>query len=153
MSYDTAPGTLRASDADREAAAERLRIAAGEGRLTALELEERLSAAYAARFCAELSRLTADVTPPRALAPTRPAFVRAPSRPANVLAIASLVSGVLWMSWFGSLLAIVFGHMALRQIERSGGRQAGRGIAVAGLLLGYFGVLTFLAAVLAFIGE
>src|SRR5688500_18975639 len=72
MSYAPAPGPLRASDAEREAAAERLRIAAGEGRLTALELEERLSAAYAARFCAELSRPTADVTPPRALAPTRP---------------------------------------------------------------------------------
>src|SRR3712207_8525230 len=132
MSYDGAPPQLRASDADREAAAERLRIAAGAGRLTPAEPEERLSAAYDARLCAELSRLTADVTP-RALPPARPTFVPSSPRPANPLAIASIVAGVLWMSWFGSLLAIVFGHIALRQIARAGGRQSGRGLAAASL--------------------
>jgi hypothetical protein len=40
---------LRASDADREAVVERLRVAAIEGRLDAEELEARVSAAYAAR--------------------------------------------------------------------------------------------------------
>jgi hypothetical protein len=57
---------LRASDADREATAERLHAAALEGRLDAAELEERMSAAYAARWCSELAQLTADVTPPPA---------------------------------------------------------------------------------------
>jgi DUF1707 SHOCT-like domain len=52
---------LRASDADREHTAERLRQAAGEGRLTMEELEERLHTTYAARTHRELERLTADV--------------------------------------------------------------------------------------------
>jgi len=54
---------LRASDADREAIAERLRAAAGEGRLTLEEADERLAAAYAARTVAELAPLTADLPP------------------------------------------------------------------------------------------
>ena len=52
---------LRASDADRERAADTLRRAAGVGRLTMDELDERLNAAYDARTRAELERLVADV--------------------------------------------------------------------------------------------
>jgi len=49
------------------------------------------------------------------------------------------------MVWFGSLLAIVFGHIAKNQIDRSGGTQQGRGIAIAGLAIGWIsiGVLLF----------
>ena len=60
---------LRASDADRERAAERLRAAAGEGRLSADELEERLERAFGAQTEAELEPLTADL--PRAPRPAR----------------------------------------------------------------------------------
>ena len=141
---------LRASDADREATAERLRTAALEGRLDAAELDERMSAAYAARWCYELSQLTADVTPPPAASPPtavdRPTFVRS-SPPTNGLAIASLVVGCLWIWWIGSLLAVVFGHVALNQIARRG--QSGRGMAIAGLALGYLGLATMLFAMLA----
>jgi Domain of unknown function (DUF1707) len=52
---------LRASDADREHTAELLRHAAGEGRLTMEELEERLHSTYAARTHRELDGLTVDV--------------------------------------------------------------------------------------------
>lgn len=52
---------LRASDADREQTAELLRRAAGEGRLTVDELDERLAEAFAARTRAELEALVADV--------------------------------------------------------------------------------------------
>jgi hypothetical protein len=147
MSYYAAASNLRASDAAREAAAERLRIAAGEGRLDPPELEERLTAAYGARYCSELVRLTADVTPPPPR-PVRPTFVR-PGRQVNGIAVASLVAGLLWMSWFGSILAIVLGHVALGQIDRSGGRQAGRGIALAGLVIGYVELLMLAVTVLA----
>ncbi|MFJ9774973.1 DUF1707 domain-containing protein [Kitasatospora sp. NPDC101157] len=51
----------RAGDADREAVAERLRIAAGEGRIDLGELEERLDRAYAARTYGELDVLVADL--------------------------------------------------------------------------------------------
>jgi hypothetical protein len=53
--------TLRASDADREQVAERLRHATAEGRLTATELEERLEAVFAARTYGELDALVADL--------------------------------------------------------------------------------------------
>jgi Domain of unknown function (DUF1707)/Cell wall-active antibiotics response 4TMS YvqF len=52
---------LRASDADREHHAELLRRAAGEGRLTMDELEERLNTVYETRTHRELERLVADV--------------------------------------------------------------------------------------------
>jgi uncharacterized protein DUF1707/2TM domain-containing protein len=56
---------LRASDADRERTAERLRLASAEGRLTADELEERLERAFGARTGAELEPLTSDLPVPR----------------------------------------------------------------------------------------
>ena len=55
---------LRASDAERERTADQLRHAAGEGRLTVEELDERLNAAYAARTRGELERLVGDVAVP-----------------------------------------------------------------------------------------
>jgi hypothetical protein len=61
--------TVRASDADREHVAERLREAAGEGRLLAEELEERLTSAFRARTYGDLDPLLADL--PRPPAPRR----------------------------------------------------------------------------------
>jgi Domain of unknown function (DUF1707)/Domain of unknown function (DUF4190) len=139
---------LRASDADREAAADRLRTAAAEGRLDPYELDERLTTAYSARWCAELDRLTLDVTPPPPPAPpVAPVFVRRQTR-TNGLAIASLLAGLFWMWWIGSAVAIVLGHVALRQIDRSGGLQTGRALAICGLAFGYFGAATLLAVIL-----
>jgi hypothetical protein len=61
---DDALPELRASDADRERTADLLRHAAGEGRLTIEELDERLSATYETRTQRELDRLTADIIVP-----------------------------------------------------------------------------------------
>jgi uncharacterized protein DUF1707/cell wall-active antibiotic response 4TMS protein YvqF len=55
------PGSVRASDAEREAAVERLRIASVEGRLTFGELTERTAAAYRARTRGELEKITSDL--------------------------------------------------------------------------------------------
>ena len=52
---------VRIGDAERHAVAEILRQAAGEGRLTLEELDERLEAAYGARTAGELVPLTADL--------------------------------------------------------------------------------------------
>ncbi|MGH2716949.1 MAG: DUF1707 domain-containing protein [Thermoleophilaceae bacterium] len=57
---DVAPA-LRIADADRERVAERLRRAAGEGRLGTDELEERLEAVFAARTHGDLEPLVADL--------------------------------------------------------------------------------------------
>ena len=53
--------SLRASDADRDAVAERLRQAAVEGRLDADELEQRLHTALRARTYGDLDRLLRDL--------------------------------------------------------------------------------------------
>jgi len=52
---------MRASDADRERVANVLREAAGDGRLTMDELDERLDAVYAAKTYAELEPITHDL--------------------------------------------------------------------------------------------
>jgi hypothetical protein len=52
---------LRASDADREAVAERLREAHAQGRLTVEEFSERLDATYASRTHGELVPITEDL--------------------------------------------------------------------------------------------
>ena len=57
---------LRASHADRDRVVDALRVAAGEGRLTAEELDSRLEIALSARTLGELARLTTDL-------PTTPA--------------------------------------------------------------------------------
>ncbi|MDR3034211.1 MAG: DUF1707 domain-containing protein [Kitasatospora sp.] len=54
-------GDLRASHEDRDKVVEVLRIAAGDGRLTAEELDQRLDAALTARTYAELAVLTTDL--------------------------------------------------------------------------------------------
>jgi hypothetical protein len=75
---------LRASDADRERAAETLRRAAGEGRLTMDELDERLNTAYASRTRAELERLVVDVVVPgEERSPAASAQRRLPVRPGD----------------------------------------------------------------------
>jgi DUF1707 SHOCT-like domain len=55
------PGRIRAADRERERVASILRAAAGEGLLTMPEVDERLAAAYAARYRDELDPLTADL--------------------------------------------------------------------------------------------
>ncbi len=55
------PSGARASHADRDRAVDALRVAAGDGRLTVEELEERLEAALSARTLGELAALTADL--------------------------------------------------------------------------------------------
>ena len=56
-----APSELRASHEDRDRVVELLRVAAGDGRLTAEELDERLEAALTARTYSELAVLTTDL--------------------------------------------------------------------------------------------
>src|SRR5215472_15278270 len=54
-------GELRASHMDRDRVVELLRVAAGDGRLTPDELDQRLEAALTAKTYAELAALTTDL--------------------------------------------------------------------------------------------
>ncbi|MQY37040.1 hypothetical protein SRB17_50430 [Streptomyces sp. RB17] len=55
------PAGLRASHADRDRVVDLLTGAAGDGRITAEELDERVTAALSARTLGELAALTADL--------------------------------------------------------------------------------------------
>lgn len=70
----------------------------------------------------------------------------------NGLAVASLVLGILWLYWVGSILALVFGMIAKSQIDAAAGTQQGRGLAIAGIVLGWVGVGFLLLFVLFFGG-
>jgi hypothetical protein len=65
------------------------------------------------------------------------------------MAIASFVLGVLCLYWIGSILALVFGYVALNQLKQR--PQRGRGLAIAGIVLGWvflgLGVLLIVVAV------
>ena len=58
---EIARSELRASHEDRDRVVELLRVSAGDGRLTAEELDERLELAMTARTYGELARLVADL--------------------------------------------------------------------------------------------
>ena len=70
------------------------------------------------------------------------------------LAIASFVSSFFFfVLGLGSLLAIIFGFVSLSQIKKSGGVQKGRGLAIAGTVLGFVGILALFAiAIPTFLG-
>jgi len=59
-----------------------------------------------------------------------------------------MVLGILWLLWLGSILAVIFGHVALSQIQKDPSIR-GRGMAIAGLVLGYVGVGVLLIGIVA----
>jgi hypothetical protein len=90
--------SLRASDADRETTAERLRHATAEGRLTPEELDDRLGAVYASKTYGELDALTSDL-------PVTRVPVRAPSRGPGIRPWLSVAAGL-------ALFTVLLGALA-----------------------------------------
>jgi Domain of unknown function (DUF4190) len=76
--------------------------------------------------------------------PPAPGFV--PVTRTNGLAIASLVLGILWLFWLGSLVGLVLGLVALKQIKAR--NQGGRGIAIAGVVLSVLWLVGFVVAII-----
>jgi len=52
--------------------------------------------------------------------------------------VVSLVFGILWLAWFGSLIAVITGHLAMRECRETG--ASGKLLAEFGLALGYLGI-------------
>jgi hypothetical protein len=67
------------------------------------------------------------------------------------LAIVSLVCGILVFFTLGlaGLPAVVLGHLALSHIKKSAGTLKGRGMAIAGLILGYLGLVLIVVSMIA----
>ena len=78
-----------------------------------------------------------------------------PGPPTNGMAVASLVCSLVGLltTWFVpilvSALGVIFGHVALNQIKSKG--QGGRGMAIAGLVIGYIVVGLAVAAIVVFV--
>ena len=84
-------------------------------------------------------------TPPPAWGPQGSGMPVGPpvKRGTNGLAVAALVLGIFWVCGLGSLLAVIFGFVALGQIKRLG--VGGKGLAIAGIVLGIIGLLATVA--------
>ena len=73
-------------------------------------------------------------------------------RQTSTLAIVSLIAGILgWtvVPFFGSIAAVICGHMARKEIRLAPDRLEGDGLAVAGLVLGYLAIAMTVLAVIA----
>lgn len=110
---DLPAGDLRIGDADRERAAELLRLHTAAGRVTTDELEERLDRVYAARTGRELRAPLSDLPAEPAARPARgrrelPVSPLMPAA-AVLIAVALLTHawGVLFLLW---PLAMFLGH-------------------------------------------
>ena len=108
---------LRASDAEREQVIDLLRRHAGEGRITADELSERIDAVYSARTVGDLRAPLADL-PPDAPRPSadrrarrRPSFAaRLPLVGVAAVVLAAALTGAWWLLWtLWPLLALTRG--------------------------------------------
>ena len=146
-------GGLRASDADRERAAKVLRTGFAEGRLDKDEYDSLLGRVYTAKTHAELAMVTSQLPGGGAALFAPPVRYGTATEGTNGLAVASLVCGVgqLFIPVLpGSILAIVFGHVARGQIRRTG--EKGAGLARAGLILGWAEVVIIVVALVVFAG-
>jgi hypothetical protein len=128
---------VRATDRDRDATIDVLQESYATGRLTADEHAARVSQAMSARTYLELDRLTADLH-------RRPLYPDAPRplmrRGTNGYAVAALVCGAAQPLTFmlTTIPAVIFGHVARRQIRETG--EDGGAMATWGLILGWGGV-------------
>ena len=73
-------------------------------------------------------------------------------RQTSTLALISLIAGILgWtlVPFFGSIAAVICGHMARKEIRQQPDRLEGDGLAIGGLVLGYLSIAMAVLAVLA----
>jgi len=88
-----------------------------------------------AQFCPQCGTSLAAPGAPAGLQPPSPGGGETSGK-----AIASLICGIFFFLLPSSILAVVMGHLSLSDIRRSAGRLRGRGMAIAGLVLGYCGL-------------
>ncbi len=92
------------------------------------------------QFCSNCGKSTSPVQLNAATVP--PPLAAIPVGPAQTSgkAIASLVCGIINIFPL-FIIAVVLGHMSLSEIKKSGGRLKGEGLAIAGLVMGYLGIV------------
>jgi type IV pilus assembly protein PilA len=90
-------------------------------------------------FCPQCGTKLSPVETP-SLAPADASQAPPVTPTTSGLAIVSLLCGILFFIFPSAVAAIIFGHISRSDIRRSGGRKTGAGMAMAGLVLGYFGI-------------
>jgi hypothetical protein len=145
------PAEMLAANADRDRAIDVLKAGFAEGRLTKDEYDDRTAGVYAARTYGQLAALTADLPPgPFGLPVRYPGTGYPPLQQArsgvNAMAVAALACGIGEFLTMGltAIPAIILGHAARRQMRRTG--EQGDGMALAGLTLGWIGLITAIIA-------
>lgn len=159
--YHPDAAAMTPREADRGRVVELLAAAFAEGRIDGAEHRHRVEVALATGSYPELSSLTADLPsgplpipspyapygpypmPPYGYA-MYPPYGYPPSRPVDGCAIASLICAIITpVTWylFGlpTIAALICGHIALARSGRYG--SGSRGMAIAGLVIGYIEVL------------
>jgi hypothetical protein len=144
-------GSMRATDADRENVRQILQDAHAQGRLSWDEFDTRSTALVNAQTYGQLTELTTDLPnripgpPPQVFQGQQYGGQQFGGQPfagqrTNGMAIAALICGVcqIFFWFFSGIPAIVLGHLARRQIRQTG--EAGSGMALAGMILGYVGL-------------
>jgi hypothetical protein len=146
--YYSVPGgeraRIRAADVDRDHVAGILATAYGQGRLSRDEYDERLAVALSSRTYGDLDRLVGDLPIMHAPPGSPAAAPDSPLAGVNRLAMASIICGLAQFLIVPlAIPAIVLGHMAQKQIKRTG--EQGAGLARAGLVLGWVLIILLVA--------
>ncbi len=94
-------------------------------------------------FCPSCGNSLSGAAAPVSLSPVSSAIPTAYVGPQETSgkAIGSLVCGLFFFFLPVTIVAIILGHLSLVDIKRSAGRLKGQGLAIAGLVLGYMGVV------------
>ncbi len=97
---------------------------------------------------------TAGAYPPPPAYGAPSGYTPYPTQPkTNTLAIVSLVAslaGVVVVAFIGQIVGIITGHIALHQIKERG--ENGRGLALAGVIVGYVSLALYIVLAIVFIG-
>ena len=119
---------VRASDTERERIAKLVSAAAGEGRLTIEEADERLERVYTTRFRHELAEFVADLPAGRPQAPLPDRFPVPLRVHAAVAVVLSVVLTLRWAAmdvpffWPAGPMFLLWGSFLLHaRLTRSGG--------------------------------
>jgi Domain of unknown function (DUF4190)/DUF1707 SHOCT-like domain len=146
------PGML-AANTDRERAIDVLKAGFAEGRLTQAEYNDRVARVYASRTYGELGVIVGDLPAGPLGGPSHYQAAWYPPAPVaqsttNSMAVAALICGLGEFFTMGltAIPAVIFGHVARKQVRETG--QRGDGMALAGLILGWAAIGLF-AAVMA----
>jgi type IV pilus assembly protein PilA len=94
------------------------------------------------QFCRKCGARMNVTPPPPPAASTPPTSPLPPGvePPTSGKAIGSLIAGIFFLFLPASIVAVILGHLSISEINKSAARIKGKGLAVAGLVLGYMGI-------------